>query len=89
MIVMWLYGCRWLKWDLIPFRDVIRVAHLGIGHVDSVVGSGIDVMYSNLLGVFVDLLGYNCVGVGLGFGSSLWTCLRWLIRLPCCMVLSH
>jgi len=86
-MMMWLYGCRWLKWERIPACEVMSVVHLGMGHVVGMVGSGIDTMYSSRLAVsfgsFVSSSGVS------RFGSSLCTCLRWLSRLPCCRDLSH
>ena len=73
-----------------PVRDLMRVAQMGIGHVEGMVLSGIDVIYNSLLGVIVVIMfGPNCMDWSSGFGSSLCTCLRWLRRLPCCMALSH
>jgi len=43
-IMRWLYGWRWLKWEHILDWDVIGVAHLGMGQLCGMVGSGIDVM---------------------------------------------
>jgi len=70
-----------------PVHDVMGVAHLGIGHVDGMVGSGIEVIYSSRLVVWLVEVGFSCGSSK--SGSSLCTCLRWLMRLPCCMGLSH
>jgi len=58
------------------------VAHSGMGHMDGVVASGIDVIYSSQL-MAVVVLGSSSSGRASRPGSSLCTSFRCRMRLLC------
>jgi len=66
----------------------MRAVHSGIGQGEGKLMSSIVVMYSKRL--VADIVSGLLFGRNVSIpGSSLWTCLRCLRRLPCCIVLSH